>query len=471
MPIRKAIERSQSWRLRLTVPQFTVVTGLLVVFLGTLLLATPLCSNSSVGLWEALFTATSAITVTGLSIIDIGVDLTAFGQVVLALMILTGGLGLMAITTFLQGFVMHGTALRRRLDRGQTLDEFGVGGVGSTFRAIIITALVVILLGALVLYNYGFDDIPNRGERLWAAVFHSISAYNNAGFGLWSDSLERYHANPVVNGVVMVLIITGGLGWRVTSDIATQALRRGRSRRRLSLHSRLVLRTSFLLIGFGALGLAMTEWLNKGGVFIEMTWSERWMTALFESVTARTAGFTTIPLSLENITESGLLLLMTLMFIGASPGGTGGGIKTTTVAALMAATRSTLRGRDAVVIRNREIADKVVLRAVGITVASLLFVLGMALLISIGSNLNGEDPFTFLEMLFTCISAFATVGLDLGVTAELSRFGQGVLLVGMFVGRLGILLLLSAIWEAATREQIHIQRQNRVGYPREDLYV
>ena len=452
-------------------PQFTVVTGLLVVFLGTLLLATPLCSNSSVGLWEALFTATSAITVTGLSIIDIGVDLTAFGQVVLALMILTGGLGLMAITTFLQGFVMHGTALRRRLDRGQTLDEFGVGGVGSTFRAIIITALVVILLGALVLYNYGFDDIPNRGERLWAAVFHSISAYNNAGFGLWSDSLERYHANPVVNGVVIVLIITGGLGWRVTSDLATQALRRGRSRRRLSLHSRLVLRTSFLLIGFGALGLAMTEWLNKGGVFIEMTWSERWMTALFESVTARTAGFTTIPLSLENITESGLLLLMTLMFIGASPGGTGGGIKTTTVAALMAATRSTLRGRDAVVIRNREIADKVVLRAVGITVGSLLFVLGMALLISIGSNLNGEDPFTFLEMLFTCISAFATVGLDLGVTAELSRFGQGVLLVGMFVGRLGILLLLSAIWEAATREQIHIQRQNRVGYPREDLYV
>ena len=471
MPIRKAIERSQSWRLRLTVPQFTVVTGLLVVFLGTLLLATPLCSNSSVGLWEALFTATSAITVTGLSIIDIGVDLTAFGQVVLALMILTGGLGLMAITTFLQGFVMHGTALRRRLDRGQTLDEFGVGGVGSTFRAIIITALVVILLGALVLYNYGFDDIPNRGERLWAAVFHSISAYNNAGFGLWSDSLERYHANPVVNGVVMVLIITGGLGWRVTSDLATQALRRGRGRRRLSLHSRLVLRTSFLLIGFGALGLAMTEWLNKGGVFIEMTWSERWLTALFESITARTAGFTTIPLSLENITESGLLLLMTLMFIGASPGGTGGGIKTTTVAALMAATRSTLRGRDAVVIRNREIADKVVLRAVGITVASLLFVLGMALLISIGSNLNGEDPFTFLEMLFTCISAFATVGLDLGVTAELSRFGQGVLLVGMFVGRLGILLLLSAIWEAATREQIHIQRQNRVGYPREDLYV
>ena len=190
MPIGRAIERSQGWHRRLTVPQFTVVTGLLVVLIGTLLLATPLCSSSSVGLWEALFTATSAITVTGLSIIDIGSELTTFGQVVLALMILAGGLGLMAITTFLQGFVVQGTALRRRLDRGQALDEFGVGGVGRTFRGIALTATLVILLGAVVLYHFGFDDIPNHGERLWAALFHSISAYNNAGFGLWSDSLE-----------------------------------------------------------------------------------------------------------------------------------------------------------------------------------------------------------------------------------------------------------------------------------------
>ena len=189
-----------------------MVTGLLVIVIGTVLLATPLCSSSAVGIWEALFTATSAITVTGLSIIDIGTDLTGFGQVVLALMILSGGLGLMAITTFLQGFVVQGTGLRRRLDRGQTLDEFGVGGVGRTFRGIALTAALVILLGALVLYSFGFSDIPDRGERLWAAVFHSISAYNNAGFGLWSDSLQRYHNNVVVNGVVMVLIVMGGLG-------------------------------------------------------------------------------------------------------------------------------------------------------------------------------------------------------------------------------------------------------------------
>ena len=469
MPIRQALEGRHRWQRRLTVPQFTVVTGLLVILIGTLVLATPLCSSERVGLWEALFTATSAITVTGLSIIDIGDDLTGFGQVVLAGMILAGGLGLMAITTFLQGFVVRGTGLRRRLDRGQTLDEFGVGGVGSTFRGIALTAAVVILLGAAVLYGYGFNDIADPGERLWAALFHSISAYNNAGFGLWSDSLERYQANLTVNGVVMVLIVMGGLGWRVTSDLASQGFRR--RRRRLSLHTRLVLRTSALLICFGAIGLALTEWLNHGLLFLDLSWPRRLMIALFESVTARTAGFTTVPLSVTNITESGTLLLMTLMFIGASPGGTGGGIKTTTVAALMAATRSTLRGRDCIVIRNREISDKVVLRALGITVASLLFVLAMALLLSIASNLNGKDDFTFLEMLFTCISAFATVGLDLGVTAELGRFGQLVLLVGMFVGRLGVWLLLSAIWEMMIWDQRHIDRQNRVGYPREDLYV
>ena len=200
-----------------------------------------------------------------------------------------------------------------------------------------------------------------------------------------------------------------------------------------------------------------------------MIFQDRLISALFESVSARTAGFTTMPISIESISDSGLLLLMTLMFIGASPGGTGGGIKTTTLAALMAATRSTLRGQDDVVITNRQISDKVILKAVGITVGSLLFVLVMALILSMTSNVTAERPFTFLEMLFTCISAFATVGFDLGVTQQLSHFGQFVLVVGMFVGRLGILLLLSAIWEGLNRGSFH--HQNRIGYPRGDIYV
>tara|TARA_Y100001968_G_C19449318_1_gene767435 strand:+ start:3442 stop:4845 length:1404 start_codon:yes stop_codon:yes gene_type:complete len=452
---------------RLTVPQFTVLTGLLVIGFGTFILATPFCSNAEVGLWEAFFTATSALTVTGLSIIDIGNDLTIYGQIFLAVMLLVGGLGLMAITTFLQGFVVTGTELRTRLDRGKTLDEFGVGGVGRTFRGIALTAIVLIVFGALLLFFFGFNDIANLPERFWASLFHSISAYNNAGFGLWSNSLQSYRGNWVVNLIIVMLIVLGGLGWRVTSDLWLN--RKSLRIRNLSLHTRLVLRTSLLLIGIGSLGLLLTESIAHDSFISTMSFHERLTSALFESISARTAGFTNIPISIETISDSGLLLLMTLMFIGASPGGTGGGIKTTTVAALMAATRSTLRGQNDVVIRNRQISDKIVLKAVGITVASLLFVLLMALLISTTSGYGGGERFSFLEMLFTCVSAFATVGFDLGITNQLGHFGQFVLIVGMFVGRLGILLLLSSIWQVANTSKF--KHQSRIGYPREDLYV
>ena len=467
MPFFNPVNKQNPWYRRLTVPQFTVLTGLFVIAGGTFILATPLCSYGEIGFWDSFFTATSAVTVTGLTIIDVGNDLTIFGQMVLAVMLLIGGLGLMAITTFLQGFVVSGTELRCRLDRGKTLDEFGVGGVGRTFRGIALTAFILIVLGALILFYFGFTDISNYGERFWAALFHSISAYNNAGFGLWSDSMQSYRTNPVVNVVIISLIFLGGLGWRVTSDLWTN--RRDLHFRNLSLHTRLVIRTSVSLILIGTFGLFLTEAIGTYGFFSDTNFQERLITSFFQSVSARTAGFTNINISIESVSDSGLLLLMTLMFIGASPGGTGGGIKTTTIAALMAATRSTLRGQDEVIIRNRKISDKVVLKAVGITVGSLVFVLIMALLITMTSGFAGEEPFTFLEILFTCISAFGTVGFDLGVTQNLSHFGQIVLVIGMFVGRLGILLLLSAIWQSLNKGRLH--HQNRIGYPREDLYV
>ncbi len=457
-----------------------MVTGALVIAVGTVVLASPLCSSDEVGLWEALFTVTSAITVTGLSIIDIGRDLTAFGQVTLAGLIITGGLGLMAITTFLQGFVQGRSGLRHRLDRGRALDEFGVGGIGPTFKRILVTGLCVMGLGTLVLYGFGFTDIANPLERFWASLFHCISAYNNAGFGLWGDNLVRYRDNPVVNGVIATMIVVGGIGWRVINDLwsnrsSLQPLRRlnlprvslqSLKLRRLSLHSRLVLRSTVLLIGVGALGLLFTEQFASGGVIEDLQWWQRLQVTLFQSISARTAGFNTVPLSIQTFSDAGLLLLIVLMFIGASPGGTGGGIKTTTFAILMGATRSTLEGRDEVVIQRRQIPDTVVLRAVGVTLASALFVILMALLLGIGPTTTGEPTrtsFNFLEKLFTCMSAFGTVGLDLGVTAQLNRWGQLVLMVGMFVGRLGILLLLSAFYGS--------RAPSRVGYPREDLYT
>ena len=467
MKIKNVVYKLKETYRKLSVPQFTIVTGLIIIIFGTLILSSPLCSSSDVGLWEAFFTSTSAITVTGLTIIDIGVDLNIFGQIFLALMLLSGGLGLMAITTFLQGFVVKGTQLRTRLDKGKTLDEFGVGGIGRTFQSIVITATSIISFGAIVLYFFGFLEIQNNWQRLWAAIFHSISAYNNAGFSLWSNSLQDYRSNFVVNIVFIFLIVMGGLGWRVIDDIWSN--RKNLSYKKLSLHSRLVIRTSFSLIIFGSLGFFVTETLLNSQFFSDLNFFEKILSSIFETVSARTAGFTNFPISLNSISDTGLLLLMTLMFIGASTGGTGGGIKTTTFIALMAATRSTLRGQKDVIISNRLISDKVILKAVGITVGSLLFVILMAMVLSTTNTFIKKESFTFLEILFTCISAFATVGFDIGLTAKLNHFGQFILIIGMFVGRLGILLLLSALWQALYKSRI--ERQKRIGYPKADLYV
>jgi Trk-type K+ transport system membrane component len=454
------------WRHQLTVPQFTVVTGLLVIVVGTFLLASPLCSSDDVGLWQALFTVTSAITVTGLSIIVVDRDLTLLGQIVLAGLIVTGGLGLMAITTFLQGFVQGRSGLRQRLDKGRALDEFGVGGIGPTFNSILLTATCVMGLGTVVLYAFGFTDIENPLRRLWASMFHVISAYNNAGFGLWAKNLEAYRDNTVVNGVIASMIVIGGIGWRVVNDLWLNRFRLQRLRR-LSLHTRLVLRTTAALIVIGCIGLLITEHFGYEAIALgKLSLWQKLQITLFQSVTTRTAGFNTIPLSAETITDAGLLLMIMLMFIGASPGGTGGGIKTTTFAILMGATRSTLEGRDHVLLHRRQLPDATVLRAVGVTLASVLFVVLMALLLGVGptaEGLPGHQTYSFLEKLFTCVSAFGTVGLDVGVTANLNRWGQLVLMVGMFVGRIGILLLLSALYGS--------RPQQRVGYPREDLYV
>lgn len=463
-------DRLQRWRHQLSVPQFTVVTGLLVVAAGTVVLASPLCSSDSVGLWEALFTVTSAITVTGLSIIDIGTELTPLGQVVLAGLILTGGLGLMAITTFLQGFVQGRSGLRQRLDKGRSLDEFGVGGIGPTFHSILISAGCVMGVGTVILFAFGFTDIPDWGQRFWAALFHCISAYNNAGFSLWPQNLIPYQGNPVVNGVIGSLIVVGGIGWRVTQDLWAQ---RSRLRqllrwhpRYLSLHTRLVLRSTVLLIVAGCVGLLFTEQFAPDGVVQTLSLGQRLQVTLFQSITARTAGFNTLPLSINTLSDAGLLLLIALMFVGASPGGTGGGIKTTTFAVLMGATRSTLEDRSDVVILRRSLAPELVLRAVGVSLASAVFVLIMTLLLGLGPTAGGAavgSTITFLEKLFTCMSAFCTVGLDVGVTATLGRWGQLVLMVGMFVGRIGILLMLSALYGR--------RHHPRVGYPQEEVFL
>ena len=492
-------EDHRIWRNSITVPQFTVCCGLLVIVTGSILLWIPWAHHQPLTYWEALFTATSAVTVTGLSLIDVGSDLTALGQFILLTLILVGGLGLMAITTFLQGFVQRGADLRRRVDHGRTLDEFGVGGIGTTFNGILIAALSLIASGALLLFLLGFGDGRSLSlQRLWSCVFHAASAYNNAGFALARNSLEGIRSNGPANLVIMALVLAGGLGYRVQSEVWQQRptwfrqpqwFRRWTSwrtvarlkrrdcrdggrlwdfrlqlrqpaevqpnqghgtsrqlrkwgRRGLSLHTRLVLLVSSLLVVVGCVGLLLSEAFNNGSIFRHLSAADSVWAALFQSISARTAGFHSIPLGLETLSDSSIVLLMLLMFIGASPGGTGGGIKTITVAVLLAVTGSVTYRRENVVLMGRTIDDKLVARATALTMGSLIFICAMALLLGLGTRGN----ITFLEKFFTCISAFATVGFDIGILDQLNRLGQLVLMLGMFVGRIGILLLFSAIW-------------------------
>jgi Trk-type K+ transport system membrane component len=270
----------------------------------------------------------------------------------------------------------------------------------------------------------------------------------------------------VVNGVIGALIVIGGIGWRVTNDLWTKRFQLRRLRN-LSLHTRLVLRSTLLLIVLGAIGLLFTEQFASDGVISTLSLWDKLQVTIFQSITTRTAGFNTVVLSQQTLSDAGLLLMIALMFIGASPGGTGGGIKTTTFALLLGATRSTLDDRQDVVIDRRRIAPELILKAIGVTLASGLFVVVMTLLLGLGPTADGTESvaghFTFLEKLFTCMSAFCTVGLDVGVTSNLNRWGQLVLIVGMFVGRLGILLLLSALYGRGTSQ--------RVNYPEEEVYL
>ncbi|MXY63478.1 MAG: potassium transporter TrkG [Synechococcus sp. SB0665_bin_28] len=448
---------------RLTVPQFTALCGLLVIGVGSLLLWIPWSHGQPISYWQALFTATSAVTVTGLSIIDPGHDLTGFGQLILMGLILVGGLGLMAISIYLQGFVQQGARLKRRVDSGERiLDQFGVGGVGRTFWHIARVALGLMTAGALLLFLLGFAaSETSLPRRLWFCLFHAASAYNNAGFALWSDSLKSMTANLPAQLVIMALIISGGLGYRVHAELWDRKNWFPLRWRRLDLQAKAVLLSSLLLILVGWLGLLLYESFNSAHVsFQDLSAVERCWSALFQSVSARTAGFQTIPLGLDHVSGGSLVLLMLLMFIGASPGGTGGGLKTSTMAILLAATASTLRRREDVVLLSRTVDTRLVVQATALVVSSLLFISAMVLMIAVGSH----QEFTFLESLFTSISAFATVGFDVGILEKLNFWGQLVLMVGMFVGRLGLLLLFSALVQPFPKTTL-------VRYPREQLTV
>jgi len=430
------------------VSQLVALSFLALIAAGTLLLLVPAAAARPRPLTpvEALFTATSAVCVTGLVVVDTGHDLSPFGQAVVLALIQCGGLGLMTFGSFLLVSFRGREDLRTRLYVEQVHGALPHLDPATLLRRILLFTAAAEGLGALVLWvRLGFRAGTWGLHTAWEAIFHSVSAFCNAGFSLWSDSLCGLRGDPVSGLVFIGLITTGGLGFVVLADLQAflGAPRPRRRPWRLSLHTKLVLATSALLLAAGSVAFACLEW---GNTLRDAPPLARILDPLFFAVTCRTAGFNTVPTEL--LTGPTLIVGILLMAIGASPGSTGGGMKTTTAAVLFAGALSRMRGRPRVEAFGRSLPRDVVAKAIAAVAAFVILVLlgGFALQVTeVGLVPHREASAHFIDHLFEIVSALGTVGLSTGITAGLSAAGKLVLVVLMFVGRLGPLAIGSSL--------------------------
>ena len=438
---------------RMSPPQFIMLVFLLLIFIGTILLALPTAASSglSVGLLDAFFTATSAVCVNGLVVVDTGSTYSVFGQIVIASLIQIGGLGFMTMGVLLAILLGKKIGLKQRLIIQHSTQSKSTSGLVKLCLYIFCIAFAFEAIAAAIL-TFRWAGEMGWGQAAYHAVFHSISAFNNAGFALWSDGLSSYIGDPVVNLTIITLFVAGGLGYIVIVEIF-----RKRSWKKLSLHSKIVLLSSGILLAVGFALLLLLESFNPE-TFAGLNWSERGWAAFFQSATPRSAGFNT--LDINSMLSSSQLLIIILMFIGASSGGTGGGIKTTTFFVLILATVNTFRGGGQIHAFERKISIDIVMRALAVVVSSLLCVLIVSLLLTITEGMY-EDH--FLEVLFEATSAFSTTGLSMGLTSELTPLGKVIVAVTMFIGRLGPLTLAYALAKK--------KRESKLGYPEDHVLI
>jgi len=398
---------------------------------------------------DAFFTATSAVCVTGLIVVDTGTDLSPASQMTVLLLIQLGGIGVMTAATTFSLLLGERIGLRQRM--------LFAGGFGMDTPSGVIKFLIKILLFTLMLEAVGaiplFMGFLKAGltpfKAVCSAVFHSISAFCNAGFSLFPDNLEGFSQSFIVSGTIMALIVLGGLGFPVLTELAAVRKNNGK---RLSLHSRLVLTTTVILILSGLFLFTISEW-NTAFAHLPEGW-KIW-NGLFASITPRTAGFDTI--SPSTFSSAGLFVLVLFMIVGASPGSTGGGFKTTTLAVLVLSAWNTLRRRPDVVLWNRRIPFRILQRTIAV---SVLYLSGLGLGIL---ALSIMEPLPFRELLFEAASALGTVGLSLGITAQLSTGGKIVLILLMFWGRVGILTFIFGLLKGEFR--------GNVSYPDADIPI
>lgn len=410
-----------------------------LIAIGTILLMLPISSQS--GEWtplvDAFFTATSAVCVTGLAVLDTGTYWSPFGQAVVLALFQLGGLGFMTSSTLLFLLLRRRLTVRNRLALTESLGTTGPGGVLALVRRITIFVLVVEAIGATILV-LAFLPRMEPGQAVWAGVFTAISGFNQAGFDLFGNfaSISAFAMDPVVVLTVGAMIVMGGISYTVVEDLL-----RERRLRSLSLDTKLVLATTALLLGLGTFGFLITETANPdtlGAMPVDF----QLLNAFFQSITTRSGGFSTFDNAA--LTDNGSLVTMALMFIGGASGSAAGGIKVQTFAILFFAIITAAMGLSEVEAFKRRVPLPFILRAIGV---ALLFLAGVFLTAFL---LNVTDDFGFVPTLFEAFSAMGTVGLSQGITPDLSTPGKIIVIAAMFAGRLGPLTLVLAL---ANREQ------------------
>lgn len=427
--------------IRFSPPQILIFGFAGLILAGALLLTLPVATLDGRGLHfvDALFEATTAVCVTGLVVVDTATTFSPFGQGVMLALIQFGGWGIMTLATLIFLFLGKRISLRERLVMQQALNVFTIEGVVRLTRYVILVSLAVEGVGALFL-SLRFIPQMGWGRGLWMSVFHSVSAFCNAGIDIIGGfrSLTSYVGDPLVSLTIAGLIIVGGIGFTVISDVY-----RHRSFAKLSFHTKLALTVTGLLLAIGTVVIYLLERTNPdtlGG----LPWGSRLLASFFQAVTPRTAGFNT--LDIGRMTPASQVFTIILMFIGASPSSTGGGIKTTTFAVLFLAVLAVSRGGEEVTAFKRRLSTGVVYRALALTSIS------MAVIILVSAALTITEPGrSFLALVYETTSAFGTVGLSTGITPGLSSVGKILIILTMFTGRVGPLTLASALGEQALR--------------------
>lgn len=427
-----------------------------VILLGSVLLALPVASRTgeSIGYFNALFTATSSVCVTGLVVVDTGTAFSAFGHGVLLVLIQTGGLGFMTIATLLFMLVGKRITLRERLIIQESMNENGLSGMVRLIRWVAGMTFAFEGAGAILL-AVRFVPQFGWGKGLFYSVFHAVSAFCNAGFDLMGNysSLTSYCADPLINFTVTALIIAGGLGFGVWRDVFAC---KGRFRP-MKVHTKLVIITSAVLLAIGTVFMAVLEWSNPGTLG-SLKLFEKIQAAFFQTVTMRTAGFNTIDLAAMH---PGTKFLSSMwMFIGAAPASTGGGVKVTTIALLGLLVYSVARGREECVIFRRTMPRTLIQRAVVIVMIAFSVVMADIFLLTIS-----EPATDFIDIVFEVFSAFGTAGVTSAGTPGFGRFTHVILMISMFIGRVGPLTLALAL----AKKQAH--GGDKIRYPEDRVLV